>query len=446
MVRALCAELGTNHGTVRRVADHLGVGVEFVMAQLEGPERLAMLPDATTRALVIVIMESGLRASDACSLPFNPIIEDSTGWPCLRYVNTKMAAEQLVPLSAAAAAEAIRAQQTHLLDRWPDAVPVLLPAPHSNPDGIRPFSYATLRQRLARCQHAIDQRDEAGQPVRVTAHQFRHTFGTRLINMGVPQHVIGRLLGHASAQMTARYAALCDATVRAAFDDYCQQRVNLAGEGIAYDPGGLTAEAERTEHNMARVQASLPNGYCGRPPQQDCPHPNACLTCHDFQTTPAYLNIHRRQRDQTRLLIAALEGIGDTTPCPPAPPLPPANAPTRPADAPPKRYSASHATRQPITFTHVARTAGVSRSWLYRQPELRAEIGMLRRATTAQPVPVPSPERGSGESLRQRIAAALDEITRLKADNHQLREHLAQHLGHRRHNRIPDPVSDMSPT
>ena len=87
-----------------------------------------------------------------------------------------MATEQLVPLSA---------QQTHLLDRWPDAVPLLFPAPHSSPDGIRPFSYATLRQRLARRQHDIDPRDEAGQPVGVTSHQFRHTFGTRLINMGV---------------------------------------------------------------------------------------------------------------------------------------------------------------------------------------------------------------------------------------------------------------------
>ena len=105
-----------------------------------------------------------------------------------------------------------------------------------------------------------------------------------------------------------------------------------------------------------------------------------------------------------------------------------------------------HATGQPITFAHVARTAGVSRSWLYRQPDLRAEINRLRRTTTAQAVPVPSPERGSAESLRHRLEAALDEITRLKADNHQLREHLAQHLGHRRHNRIPAPVSDMSPT
>ena len=282
---------------------------EFVMAQLEDPEHLAMLPDATTRALVTVITETGLRANDACSLPFNPIIDHSARWRCLRYLNTKMAAEQLVPLSATAA-EAIRTQQRHLLHRWPGASPVLFPAPRSNPDGTRPFNYATLRRRLARWQHDIDLRDDTGQPVRVTAHQFRHTLGTRLINTGVPQHVIGRLLGHASPQMTARYATLHDTTVRAAFDQYCQQRVSLAGKRIAYDPDALTAQAEWTTHNMARVHTSLPNGYCRRPPQQDCPHPNACLTCPDFQTTPAFLDIHHRQRDETKLLIATAEADG----------------------------------------------------------------------------------------------------------------------------------------
>jgi integrase len=30
----------------------------------------------------------------------------------------------------------------------------------------------------------------------VTGHQFRHTLGTRLINSGVPQHVVQKLLGH----------------------------------------------------------------------------------------------------------------------------------------------------------------------------------------------------------------------------------------------------------
>ncbi len=262
---------------------------EFVMAQIEDPANLDLLPDHTTRALVVVIIETGLRANDACALAFDPIVNDSSGWPCLRYHNTKMAAEQLIPLSVTAA-EAIRLQQEQLLDRWPDGPAVLFPAAHSNPDGDRAFSYATLRERFVRWQHDIGLHDETGKPVTVTPHQFRHTLGTRLINNGVPQHVIQRLLGHASPQMTARYASLHDATVRQAFDEYCKNRVTLNGQRIAYDATAITAEAEFTKHNMTRVQASLPNGYCGRPPQQDGPHPNACLTCPDFQTTPAFLD------------------------------------------------------------------------------------------------------------------------------------------------------------
>ncbi|MBK5222747.1 MAG: tyrosine-type recombinase/integrase [Acidimicrobiia bacterium] len=51
---------------------------------------------------------------------------------------------------------------------------------------------------LARTAPGTRRRSPRSQPVRVTAHQFRHTLGTRLINQGVPQHVIQRLLGHAS--------------------------------------------------------------------------------------------------------------------------------------------------------------------------------------------------------------------------------------------------------
>jgi integrase len=282
---------------------------EFVMAQLEDPANLARLPDDTTRHLAIVLMETGLRASDACALPFNPIIDDSVGWPCLKFFNAKMAAEQLVPLSAKAA-DAIRSQQQYLHHRWPDPPSRLFPAYKHNPEGIRPFDYNTLRARLARWQHDIALHDEAGQAVRVSPHQFRHTLGTRLINAGVPQHVVQKLLGHASPEMTARYATLHDATVRAAFDDYQRRRVDIHGERLPFDPEAPTADAEWVKHNLARVQASLPNGYCGRPPQQDCPHPNACLTCPDFQTTPEFLPIHRRQRDDTLTLLAGADANG----------------------------------------------------------------------------------------------------------------------------------------
>ena len=196
-----------------------------------------------------------------------------------------MNAEQLVPLSQRAA-DAVRAQQHHLDSRWPGGCAKLFPSPHANPDGAQPFSYATLRQRLADWQQQIGLHDETGQPVTVTAHQYRHTLGTRLINAGVPQHVVQKMLGHASPQMTARYATIHDATVRAAFDDHQQRRVDIHGDRLPLDPHGPSADAEWIKHNLALCsKSSLPNGYWGRPPQQDCPHPNACLTCPDFQTT-----------------------------------------------------------------------------------------------------------------------------------------------------------------
>ena len=140
--------------------------------------------------------------------------------------------------------------------------------------------------------------------------QLQITLGTRLINSGVPQHVVQKLLGHASPHMTSHYAQIHDTTIREAFDRYQAQRVNISGEKIGYDPDSPAASAEWVKHNLNRVRDSLPNGYCGRPAQQDCPHPNACLTCPDFQTTPEFLQIHRRQAATNSRLIAQAAARG----------------------------------------------------------------------------------------------------------------------------------------
>jgi integrase len=281
---------------------------EDVMTQLEADEALARLPDATTRHLVVVLIETGLRAGDACRLRRDCLVPDSVGSPCLLFMNTKLCAEQLIPLSARAAA-AIKAQRDEVSRRLP-ASPFLFPAPTANPDGVRPFTYNALRQRMGRWQTDIDLRDSAGRPVRVSPHRFRHTLGTRLINQGVPQHVVQYLLGHASPLMTGIYARLHDDTVREAFEAYCATRVNIAGERLPFEPEAPTSAAEWVKHHLSRIQASLPNGFCGRPPQQDCPHPNACLTCPDFQTSIEFLPTHRRQVDETRRLVAAAEHDG----------------------------------------------------------------------------------------------------------------------------------------
>ena len=92
------------------------------------------------------------------------------------------------------------------------------------------------------------------------------------------------------------------------------------------------------------------------------------------------------------------------------------------------------ATGQRITFDAVSRAAGVSRSWLYAQQDLRAEVQRLRQRHPATP-PTQAPpqrQRASDTSLLRRLEAATARIRRLEADNQQLRDALARALGEQR--------------
>jgi transposase-like protein len=92
------------------------------------------------------------------------------------------------------------------------------------------------------------------------------------------------------------------------------------------------------------------------------------------------------------------------------------------------------ATGQRITFDAVAREAGISRSWLYAQDDLRAEIQRLRQRQPATPPPQvpPQRQRASDTSLLRRLEAATARIRHLETDNQQLRDALARALGERR--------------
>jgi hypothetical protein len=87
----------------------------------------------------------------------------------------------------------------------------------------------------------------------------------------------------------------------------------------------------------------------------------------------------------------------------------------------------------PVTFPAVARAAGVSRSWLYAQDDIRAEIRRLRDATQRAPSPaVPAAQRATEASLLRRLAEASDRNRKLAEENSRLRRQLAHALGEQR--------------
>jgi hypothetical protein len=72
----------------------------------------------------------------------------------------------------------------------------------------------------------------------------------------------------------------------------------------------------------------------------------------------------------------------------------------------------------------------VSRSWLYTQPDIRAEVLRLRDVGRRAPgTSVPGRHRSSDASLLRRLQATTARNRELAQDNQRLRNQLAQALG-----------------
>ena len=95
-----------------------------------------------------------------------------------------------------------------------------------------------------------------------------------------------------------------------------------------------------------------------------------------------------------------------------------------------------HETGQRHTVTEIAAHAGVSRSWLYAQPDLRDELRQLAAPLKTATLPPAQVDRASDASLRQRLALALERIREPNYENSQLRSQIAHLHGKLRANRI----------
>ena len=234
--------------------------------------------------------------------------------------------------------------------------------------------------------------------------------------------------------MTAHYARLHDTTIRRHWE--AARKVNTDRRGRHPRPrraagrGRLGQAAPRPGHPGA-AQRLLRAAR-----SRTCPHANACLTCPMFLTTAEFLPQHRDPPEQTLQIISAAEARG---PDPagrdePAgrrqprqdhhrprrrrpddsrrrPPMRPDNtAPLIAAATPPPRadprqsHPGAARTRPAPARRSPSRPspahAGVSRSWLYAQPDLRAEIERLREATRRAPLAAdPRRQRASDASL-----------------------------------------------
>jgi Phage integrase family len=275
------------------------------------PANLALLASEQHRTLILLLAFTGLRISSIVTLSRDAVQIGSDGHAYLRYLNVKLRREAVIPIGPALHEQLRRQEEFLTATLGVNGTRFLLPSPpagrRGGSRGEHHVSIRGVRHMLKRYVRTAEIRDSQGRLASwLHPHQFRHHLGTSLVNEGVPLPVIQRVLDHGSIRMTARYAHLDDETVKREMLSF-HERVNVRGERIALPTDGPLGEATWMKERIARAKQALPNGYCGLPLVQSCPHPNACLSCDNFLTDGSFRHIHEQQlahtlalRDQAR--------------------------------------------------------------------------------------------------------------------------------------------------
>lgn len=294
---------------------------EEIMEQLN--RHIDNLPDSVMR-MTLVLQETGLRVGELLQLKLNCLKQDTKGDWFIQFINWKMNKEDIKPISLELA-KVIQEQQQYIKLNFLEKFDYLFCArkkgnqKNKNPFGIQSFvpeakvmSSKSFIRYLKKLAKQFNICDSTGQLWDFQSHQFRHTVGTRMINNGVPQHIIQRYLGHETPTMTSVYAHIHDQTLKKEIAKYHDSRVvNVAGEVVESTTPELDNDLDLHLLKKKVLAQSLPNGSCARPiVLGECPHANACFTCGDFRTTLEFLDQHKVQLEETEKLVKNAEEKG----------------------------------------------------------------------------------------------------------------------------------------
>lgn len=253
--------------------------------------------------MILVLQECGRRLGELCAMPFDCLSQDASGDWFLHYRQYKMKKDHSIPISREVVA-VIQEQQREVLATWGQETRWLFPGSKNQP--VKQYVVMRALNMLAYKRNICDAN---GQLYHFQSHQFRHSVGTRMINNGVPQHIVQRYLGHESPEMTDRYAHLHDQTMKEAYAEFRGKVVDITGRVIEQHSPVDSNDLQWVKKHV--LDQALSNGRCALPlVAGECPHANACLTCVHFRTDASFLPIHQAQLQTTQQLIQVARSNG----------------------------------------------------------------------------------------------------------------------------------------
>ncbi len=222
------------------------------------------------RTVVVALLHTGIRAAELATLQVDDIVQVQGKWK-LHIREGKGLKDRVIPLTP---------QCLTVLEAWKQ----------KGWERVNGYLFTHHGRRYTTCNFVCDLIRQMGAKLKIaklTPHRFRHTFAVALLNYGIRESALQRLMGHKTLNMTLEYARILDRTVEQAFNEAVgrMQRGPLSWvpSFFASEDYDLFAEADAV--NWIR----LPHGYCRRHHKLHCESDVKCLLCDRFCALPSDL-------------------------------------------------------------------------------------------------------------------------------------------------------------
>jgi integrase len=215
------------------------------------------------RTVVITLLHTGIRAMEFAQLKASDIVQIGGTWKLHIHLG-KGLKDRLIPLTP----HCLAVLQTWQAQKWERMSDYLF----------------TTHGRPWRTSGAVTQAvHKIGLKVAVpglTAHRFRHSFAVALLNYGIRESALQKLMGHATLGMTLEYARILDHTVEQAFTTAVEQ---MQEGPLSWVPNFFVQEDYTLFVEGDAVSwIRLPVGFCRRNPKLHCESDVKCLLCDRF--------------------------------------------------------------------------------------------------------------------------------------------------------------------
>jgi integrase len=230
------------------------------------------------RVVVITLLHTGIRACELADLKESDLVQIQGRWK-LHIHEGKGLKDRLIPLTEPC-------QQ--VLCAWQE----------QGKEPVSPYLFTTHGRGWSN-NRICDLIRELGLKLGLdglTPHRFRHTFAVALLNYGMRESALQKLMGHKTLGMTLEYARILDQTVERAFTEAVEQMQSGARSWVPsfFASEEYTLFAEGDTVSWIR----LPHGYCRRNPKLHCESDVKCLLCERYAATagdlPRLREMHER--------------------------------------------------------------------------------------------------------------------------------------------------------